>query len=91
MGRDPGRLPDITVDQGLRRVLQIIRKHATYSVGRQKWILPTWQAHVVILEHMVHLPPELGTVQAMLEEGARRKLWELDQDEETETGSVLIR
>jgi hypothetical protein len=66
------------LDEYLSLMLRVMRQDATYSSRRQAWVIAVSIARIFFLEQLAELPVEFRSVEDIIEEGARRGLWEID-------------
>jgi hypothetical protein len=68
-----------------------MRQHASYSAQHQAWTVSGLEAQIIFLEHVDLLPTGFSSVQDVLEEGARRGIWDMDLDAEMAMDVVMLR
>lgn len=81
----------MAVDDYLSLMFRAMREHASYSALHQAWTISGLEAQIIFLEHVDLLPADFSSVQDVLEEGARRGIWEMDLDAEMAMDVVMLR
>ena len=74
----------------LHLMRRVMRRHATHSTPHAAWVISTAHFEYVFLMEKHHLPPQLASLQEVLEQGVTCGLWEMDIDPDEETDIVVL-
>ncbi|WP_147293342.1 hypothetical protein [Dyella monticola] len=72
-------------------VMQSMRKHAIYSEPRSARVISRVRAQLILLDHMDQLDSPRASPPELLEEGARRELWEMDIEAERKMPVLVMK
>jgi hypothetical protein len=70
-------------DDYFRLMLRAMRRRARYWPERRSWLIPSWDAKIIALEHWTDRPLPCHSFEDFLCEGIQRGLWEVDVDART--------
>jgi len=72
-------------------VARVIKNGSTFSQAKDAWAISVPHLNTILQQKQVNLPPELPSIEDVLEEGVCRGLWEMDYDTELGTDIVVFR
>lgn len=79
------------IHEHLRFVARTIKDHAVYSQAKDAWVISVPHLRAVLDQQPGNLPPELPTLDDVLEEGVCRDMWEMDFDHDSQMDILVIR